>query len=62
MLLAAAVPRGALLLLGGVLTDRFPPGRVMVLCHLARAAALAVVAGLGRSGRCGSGTCAGWRC
>jgi hypothetical protein len=50
VLLASAVPRGLLLLLGGALTDRFPPGRVMVLCHLVRAVALAVVAGLGAAG------------
>src|SRR3954451_21848195 len=49
-LLASTVPRGALLLLCGALTDRFPPGRVMLVCHLVRAAALAVVAGLGATG------------
>lgn len=43
VLLAQAIPRGTLLLLGGALTDRFSPGRVMLLCHIVRAGAMAVV-------------------
>ncbi|MET4097439.1 MFS family permease [Arthrobacter sp. UYCu712] len=44
VLLAQAIPRGTLLLLGGALTDRYSPGRVMFLCHVVRAAAMAMVA------------------
>ncbi|MCF3139703.1 MFS transporter [Paenarthrobacter sp. AR 02] len=43
VLLAQAIPRGTLLLLGGALTDRFSPGRVMLVCHLGRAGAMALV-------------------
>jgi len=44
VLLAQAIPRGTLLLLGGALTDRYSPGRVMFLCHIVRAAAMVLVA------------------
>ena len=44
VMLAQAVPRGMLLLLGGSVTDRFTPRAVMLVCHLLRAAAMAVTA------------------
>ncbi|MEV8133482.1 MFS transporter [Pseudarthrobacter oxydans] len=50
VLLAQAIPRGALLLLGGALTDRFSPGRVMLVCHLVRAGAMALVSTLSFTG------------
>lgn len=50
VLLAQAVPRGVLLLLGGALTDRYSPGRVMFTCHVVRAVAMATIAVLAFSG------------
>ncbi|GAB3766177.1 MFS transporter [Microlunatus parietis] len=44
VLLAQTIPRGALLLLGGIVTDRLTPRVVMAACHLLRAAATAVTA------------------
>ena len=44
VLLFRAVPRSLLLLLGGALVDRHSPRLVMLVCHLVRAAAMAVVA------------------
>ncbi|WP_035697201.1 MFS transporter, partial [Glycomyces tenuis] len=44
VMLAQAVPRGMLLLLGGSVTDRFTPRAVMLVCHVSRAAAMAVTA------------------
>ncbi|GAA2275850.1 MFS transporter [Glycomyces scopariae] len=46
VLLAQTLPRGALLLIGGSVTDRLSPRTVMIACHLLRAAAAAAVAGL----------------
>lgn len=40
---AAAVPRGALMLLGGAVTDRWSPRTVMLICHLGRALAVAAL-------------------
>jgi hypothetical protein len=44
VLVAAAVPRGLLMLVGGVVTDRFSPRAVLLASHLARGAAVLVVA------------------
>jgi MFS family permease len=46
VLLTVAVPRGALMLVGGVLTDRFTPRTVMFVSHLARGVAVAALTGL----------------
>jgi MFS family permease len=44
ILVAAAVPRAVLMLVGGVVSDRFPPRRVLIVTAVARAALVAVVA------------------
>ncbi|RBO89486.1 MFS transporter [Nocardia puris] len=44
ILVAQAVPRGALLLLGGSVTDRRSPRFVLLVCNVARAVAMAAVA------------------
>ena len=49
-LLAQAVPRGLLLLVGGVLTDRFAPRPVMLVCHTVRAVAMLAFAAVVASG------------
>jgi MFS family permease len=51
VLAVQAVPRAVLMLLGGVLSDRFTPLRVMAVSAAARAAVLAVLAALVLSGR-----------
>lgn len=43
VLVAAAVPRGLLMLLGGAVTDRWSPRTVMLICHLGRGLAVAVL-------------------
>lgn len=50
VLLFRAVPRGVLLLLGGAVVDRYSPRAVMVVTHLARAVALAVLATMALTG------------
>lgn len=44
VLLFRAVPRGVLLLLGGAVVDRYSPRAVMLVTHIVRAVALAVLA------------------
>jgi MFS family permease len=44
ILLMQAIPRGALLLLGGAVTDRLAPRAVMLVCHVLRAAGMAAAA------------------
>jgi MFS family permease len=44
IMLAAAVPRAVLMLVGGALTDRLPPRRILIATGLARAALVATVA------------------
>jgi MFS family permease len=46
VLMAAAVPRAALMLLGGALTDRFEPRTIMIASSIARAIGVAVLAAL----------------
>ncbi|NYI78527.1 MFS transporter [Nocardioides panzhihuensis] len=46
VLLAQTIPRGALLLIGGSVTDRLTPRTVMIACHVLRAAGAAVVCAL----------------
>jgi MFS family permease len=46
VLIAAAIPRGVFMLLGGVLSDRIPPRDLALASNLLRAAVTAVVAGL----------------
>jgi len=46
LLTAAALPRASLLLVGGALSDRIPPTRVLVFSSIARALLVATVAGL----------------
>lgn len=46
VLLAASLPRGALLLLGGVLADRVSPRAVMLVSNVIRAMLTTVIAGL----------------
>lgn len=43
VLVAAAIPRGVLMLLGGAVTDRWSPRTVMLVSHLARAGAMAML-------------------
>ena len=43
VMLAQSVPHGLLLLLGGAVTDRISPRRVMALCHVVRAVAMALL-------------------
>lgn len=43
VLVAAAVPRGVLMLLGGAVTDRWSPRTVMLICHLGRGLAVAAL-------------------
>ncbi|WTW93025.1 MFS transporter [Streptomycetaceae bacterium NBC_01309] len=44
VLVAQAVPRGLLMLLGGAVTDRVSPRAVLIACHLVRAGAVAALA------------------
>ncbi|MEU8134744.1 MFS transporter [Streptodolium elevatio] len=44
VLIAQAVPRGLLMLLGGAVTDRVSPRAVLIACHLVRAGAVAALA------------------
>jgi MFS family permease len=46
VLMAAAIPRAALMLLGGALSDRHDPRRIMIASSTARAALVAVLAAL----------------
>jgi MFS family permease len=46
VLLTVGIPRGVLMLVGGVLTDRFSPRTVMLVSHLARGIAVAALTGL----------------
>lgn len=50
VMLAQAVPRGLLLLLGGAITDRMSARRVMLAAHVVRAVTMAVLAALVISG------------
>ncbi len=50
VLAAAGVPRAAFMLLGGALTDRFSPRRLMIGSNLARLALTALLAGLVSAG------------
>ncbi len=50
VLVAAAIPRGLLLLVGGAVTDRFSPRTVMLVSHLTRGASVAILTGLAASG------------
>jgi MFS family permease len=43
VLVAAAIPRGVLMLVGGAVTDRWSPRTVMLVCHLARAVAMVML-------------------
>jgi MFS family permease len=43
VLVAAAIPRGVLTLLGGAVTDRWSPRTVILVCHLARAVGMAML-------------------
>ena len=51
VLVAAAIPRGILLLVGGAVTDRWSPRTVMLVCHLARGAAMATLTASAATGR-----------
>jgi MFS family permease len=44
VLMAAAIPRAALMLVGGALSDRFDPRRIMIASSLARAALVGILA------------------
>ena len=44
VLMAAAIPRAALMLVGGALSDRYDPRRIMIASSVARAALVAVLA------------------
>ncbi|WP_090799795.1 MFS transporter [Asanoa ishikariensis] len=46
VLLTVGIPRGVLMLVGGVFTDRFSPRTVMLVSHLARGLAVAALTGL----------------
>jgi MFS family permease len=50
IMLAAAVPRAVLMLVGGALSDRLPPRRILIATGLTRAALVATVALLTGSG------------
>ncbi|MEO5744343.1 MAG: MFS transporter [Terracoccus sp.] len=50
VLLFQAVPRGVLLLLGGAVVDRYSPRAVMIVTHIARAVALALMAFIAATG------------
>lgn len=50
VLMTAALPRAALTLLGGTLSDRVPPARVLLLVNVARAVLVAAQAALVASG------------
>jgi MFS family permease len=51
ILMAAAVPRGVLMLVGGAFTDRFAPRAVMLASNVLRAVVVAVLATIVLSGR-----------
>lgn len=51
VMLAQAIPRGVLLLLGGAVTDRLRPRTVMSACHVTRAVVMAALAVAVASGR-----------
>jgi MFS family permease len=50
VLMAAAIPRAVLIVVGGALADRFPPRRMMLISDIARGVTVGLLAGLVLSG------------